>query len=235
MMTTTQMQLTQLLHKEMEQEARTTRKMLERVPEDKYDWRPHPKSMTMLQLATHIAELPAWVSMTLHTDGLDFATSPYQTTPITHNGDLLTLFEQSLTGALADLDRASDEDLLPTWTLRDGDHILSDTSKGEMVRMSFSQIVHHRAQLGVYLRLLDIPIPAATAPAPMIPAFKSAQKPEGCCLRSTLSNVFGLDLCSYRPHVPFVSICTVRTAPGYGFLREKLRSGREKLRRPDPV
>jgi uncharacterized damage-inducible protein DinB len=165
MMTTTQTQLTQLLHKEMEQEARTTRKMLERVPQDKYDWRPHPKSMTMLQLATHIAELPGWVSMTLHTDGLDFATSPYQATPITNNGELLALFEQSLAGAKNDLAEATDEDLLPTWTLRDGDQILSATSRGEMVRMSFSQIVHHRAQLGVYLRLLDIPIPGSYGPS----------------------------------------------------------------------
>ncbi len=171
MMTTTQTQLTQLLHKEMEQEARTTRKMLQRVPKDKYDWRPHPKSMTLLQLATHIAELPAWVSMTLHTDGLDFATSPYEPTPIANNGELLAFFERSLADGLADLARADDEDLLPTWTLRHGDQILSATSKGEMVRMSFSQIVHHRAQLGVYLRLLDIPIPGSYGPSADDPGF----------------------------------------------------------------
>jgi uncharacterized damage-inducible protein DinB len=66
---------------------------------------------------------------------------------------------------LADLAQATDEDLLPTWTLRNGDQILSATSKGEMVRMCFSQIVHHRAQLGVYLRLLDIPIPGSYGPS----------------------------------------------------------------------
>ena len=164
-MTTTETQLTQMLHKEMEQEARTTRKMLERVPEDKYDWRPHPKSMTIIELATHIAELPSWVSMTLHTDGLDFATSPYKATPIANNTQLMTLFEESLKSAKNDLNQANDEDLLPTWTLRNGDQVLSTTSKGEMVRMCFCQIVHHRAQLGVYLRLLDIPIPGSYGPS----------------------------------------------------------------------
>jgi uncharacterized damage-inducible protein DinB len=164
-MTTTQTQLTQMLLKEMEQEARTTRKMLERVPEDKYDWRPHPKSMTIMQLTTHIAELPSWVSMALHTDELDFATSPYEPTTIAHNGELLDLFERSVASGTADLARASDEDLLPTWTLRQGNQILSATSKGEMIRIAFSQIVHHRAQLGVYLRLLDIPIPGSYGPS----------------------------------------------------------------------
>ncbi len=165
MMTTTQTQLTHMLRKEMEQEARTTRKMLERVPEDKYDWRPHPKSMTVRQLTTHIAELPSWVSLTLHTDGLDFATAPYEPTPIAHNGELMAFFERSLAGGMADLAHASDEDLLPTWTLRQGDQVLSATSRGEMIRMTFSQIVHHRAQLGVYLRLLDIPIPGSYGPS----------------------------------------------------------------------
>jgi uncharacterized damage-inducible protein DinB len=171
MMTATQTQLTQMLLKEMEQEARTTRRMLERVPEDKYDWRPHPKSMTIMQLTTHIAELPSWVSMTLHTDELDFATAPYEPTHISHNGQLLDLFERSLASGTADLARASDEDLLPTWTLRQGDQILSATSKGEVIRMVFCQIVHHRAQLGVYLRLLDIPIPGSYGPSADDPNF----------------------------------------------------------------
>ena len=165
MLTTTQTQLTHMLRKEMEQEARTTRKMLERVPEDKYDWRPHPKSMMIMELTTHIAELPAWVSLTLHTDELDFATAPYEPKHIAHNGELLDLFERSLASGTADLARASDEDLLPTWTLRHGDQILSATSRGEMIRTTFCQIVHHRAQLGVYLRLLDIPIPGSYGPS----------------------------------------------------------------------
>ncbi len=171
MMTTTQTQLTEMLLKEMEQEARTTRKMLERVPEDKYDWRPHPKSMTMMQLTTHIAELPAWVSMILHTDELDFATAPYQPTVIAHNGELLAQFEGSLESGKGALTGATDEDLLPTWTLRNGDEIYRAMPKGEFIRFTFSQIVHHRAQLGVYLRLLDIPIPGSYGPSADDPGF----------------------------------------------------------------
>ena len=82
----------QIFLKEMDQEAEITRKMLERVPNDNYDWKPHRKSMTIKSLATHIAELPTWVSMTLHTSELDFATSPYQPVDISRTTDLLGYF-----------------------------------------------------------------------------------------------------------------------------------------------
>jgi uncharacterized damage-inducible protein DinB len=159
------MSLIQMLVKEMQQEAQTTRKMLERVPNDKYDWQPHPKSMTIRQLATHIAELPDWVSLALKTDGLDFATSPYNPVFINNTTELLDLFERSLADGETTLSQATDEQLEPIWTLRNGDEIYSQTTKGEMIRMSFSQIVHHRAQLGVDLRLLDIPIPGSYGPS----------------------------------------------------------------------
>ncbi|MCX6217007.1 DinB family protein [Spirosoma sp.] len=159
------MSLIQMLVKEMQQEAQTTRKMLERIPDDKYDWQPHLKSMTIRQLATHIAELPTWVELTLQTDELDFATSPYSPVTINNTSELLTLFEQSLAAGETTLSQATDEQLEPMWTLRHGDTVLSKTTKGEMVRISFSQIVHHRAQLGVCLRLLDIPIPGSYGPS----------------------------------------------------------------------
>lgn len=89
------MSLIQMLVKEMQQEAQTTQKMLERVPNDKYDWQPHPKSMTIRQLTTHIAELPSWVTLALTTDELDFATSPYSPKTINNTTELLEFFEQS--------------------------------------------------------------------------------------------------------------------------------------------
>src|SRR5438309_9274970 len=95
------------LVKEMEHEAKTTRKMLERIPEDKYDWQPHPKSMTIRRLATHIAELPSWVSMTLTTDELDFAGNPYEPTVINKNEELLQLFEKSLQEGKKELVKAT--------------------------------------------------------------------------------------------------------------------------------
>jgi len=155
----------QIFLKEMNQEAEITRKMLACVPNDKYDWKPHRKSMTIKSLATHIAELPTWVSMTLHTDELDFATSPYQPVDISNTKDLLSYFETSLADGRSDLEKANEEELSKNWTLRNGDEIYTVSSKAEVIRMTYNQIVHHRAQLGVFLRLLDIPIPGSYGPS----------------------------------------------------------------------
>ena len=153
------------LVKEMEQEAQTTRTMLGRVPNDKYDWQPHPTSMTIRQLTTHIAELPSWVSMVLKTDELDFASSPYSPPQINNTAELLDMFEHSLADGKGSLNETTDEQLEPIWTLRNGDEIYSQSTKGEFIRITFSQIVHHRAQLGVDLRLLNIPIPGSYGPS----------------------------------------------------------------------
>ncbi|GAB3891703.1 hypothetical protein GCM10028803_03790 [Larkinella knui] len=155
----------EMLLKEMNQEANTTRKMLGRIPDDKYDWQPHEKSMTIRSLATHIAELPSWVAMAVTTDGLDFATTPYQPKPIDNTAQVLELFEDSLAEGKEQLTNATEDQLEGRWVLRNGDQVLSDSTKGEIIRMTFSQIVHHRAQLGVYLRLLNIPIPGSYGPS----------------------------------------------------------------------
>ena len=159
------MQMTQLLLQEMEAEALTTRRMLSRVPNDKYDWKPHEKSMSIRQLATHIAELPGWVTIALNTSELDFASQPYQLTPIANTAELLAFFEKTLAEGLAALAAAKEEDLLPSWTLRNGDEIYNVYTKASVIRMSVSQTIHHRAQLGVYLRLLNIPIPGSYGPS----------------------------------------------------------------------
>ena len=159
------MSMIQMLLKEMDNEAKTTCKMLERVPDDKYDWKPHEKSMTIRQLATHIAELPTWVSMVLTTSELDFATSPYQPKNIANTKDLLRYFEESLADGRTHLFKATEKDLEPDWTLRNGKEIYSVNSKAEVIRMAYCQIVHHRAQLGVYLRLLNVPIPGSYGPS----------------------------------------------------------------------
>jgi len=149
----------------MEQEAQTTRKMLALVPDDKFDWKPHPKSMTMIQLSTHVAEIAGWVAMAFTTTELDFEAAPYEPAPINSTADLLQLFEKSFEKGISSLKTASEDDLLPTWTLRSGETIHAVMTKYELVRHSFSQTTHHRAQLGVYLRLLDIPIPGSYGPS----------------------------------------------------------------------
>jgi len=151
--------------KELENEAQITKKMLSRIPDDKFGWKPHVKSMDIKTLATHIAELPGWVGMTLNTDGLDLAVHPYSPPDVSKTSALLELLETSLEDARTNLTKAEDRDLIPDWTLRTGDMIHLVSSKEDMIRMTLSQIIHHRAQLGVYLRLLNIPIPGSYGPS----------------------------------------------------------------------
>lgn len=151
--------------KELEKEAEATRKMLSIVPVDKMDWAPHAKSMKMRNLAIHIAELPTWVGMALNTSGLDFSANPYQQKDIRTTEALVAFFEECQADARKQLAGAKEETLGELWTLRDGDTIYSTEPKWEVIRMAMSQIIHHRAQLGVYLRLLDIPIPGSYGPS----------------------------------------------------------------------
>lgn len=159
------MDIIPLLLKEFEEEAKTTRKFLERVPIDKFSWRPHEKSMTMQNLVVHIAELPGWVEMGLHTDGIDFAANQYKPTPVSTLKELLDLHQKSVELGKKAMEQAKEEDLLPKWTMRNGNQVLGVMSKYEVIRHSFSQTIHHRAQLGVYLRLLNIPIPGSYGPS----------------------------------------------------------------------
>lgn len=153
------------LWKELPQESVVTRKMLELVPSDQYDWRPHERSMTMKALAGHLAELPGWITMAFDTTELDFAAGNYVPPVWNSTEELLSIFDLALQGAMEHLQHAQDADLLPMWELKNGDQVLMTMTKGEMMRHAVSQTIHHRAQLGVYLRLLDIPIPGTYGPS----------------------------------------------------------------------
>lgn len=155
----------EMLIQELDREAQTTRKMLQRVPDDKYGWQPHEKSMTIKRLATHVAELPSWITMTLTTSELDFASNPYQPKDINSTGELMDYFEQTLVDGRNHLKAANEAQLSESWTLRNGDQIYSTSPKADVLRMVYCQIVHHRAQLGVYLRLLNVPIPGSYGPS----------------------------------------------------------------------
>jgi uncharacterized damage-inducible protein DinB len=159
------MELINLLQKEMDQEAATTRKMLSRIPPEKFDWRPHPKSMTLKRLATHVAELPSWAAMAITTDELDFQVNPYVPADVTSTGELLDFFEDSLKKGKEAVANANVVDFTKEWVLRDGDRVYSRDTKYDVIRMSYSQTIHHRAQLGVYLRLLDIAVPGSYGPS----------------------------------------------------------------------
>ncbi|WP_118952048.1 DinB family protein [Taibaiella helva] len=159
------MSMISMFRKELEQESVVTRKMLERIPDDKYDWKPHPKSMTIKQLSTHIAELPTWITMAITTDGLDFATAPYDPPKIANTAELMSLFEASLKDGFSELKEENEGKMDDPWTLRNGEEVYSTTSKAETIRMALNQVTHHRAQMGVFLRLLDIPIPGSYGPS----------------------------------------------------------------------
>ncbi len=150
---------------ELEREAAPTRKMLELVPLDKADWAPHKKSMPLGRLATHIAELTGWASATMDHSELDFAKIDYKPTVASSNADLIAIFEDNLAKAEKSLKSADDKAFSEDWTLRNGEQIYFTMSKFHVLRSTcFNHLVHHRGQLSVYLRLLDIPLPGVYGP-----------------------------------------------------------------------
>jgi uncharacterized damage-inducible protein DinB len=159
------MTILQSFAKELEREAIATRKMLERVPDNKYNWKPHEKSMTLQRLATHVAEIPSWIGLALNTNELDFASQGFEPVNVYNTSLLVDYFEKNLEEGKNELARAKDEQLSQPWTMRNGNEIYDTSPKGDVIRMSLSQLIHHRAQLGVYLRLLNIPIPGSYGPS----------------------------------------------------------------------
>jgi len=150
---------------EFESETAITRKMLAIVPDERFDWSPHPKSMTLKQLATHVAEIPSWFAIAADQDVLDFNEGSYTPAPVENNADLMALFEKSCETGKAALGRLPENLLDKPWIMRAGDAVYLDTTKYGMVRHAFAQTIHHRAQLGVFLRLLDTPIPGSYGPS----------------------------------------------------------------------
>ena len=152
---------------EMKHEASLTKKMLSKVPIDKNDWKPHPKSMSLGRLATHVAEIPHWTSDIIHIDDFDFGKDyDFSGKVAKTSEELLDIFQSSLDKAIEDLETMSDDDLSKTWTVRRGEHVMFSTPKKVAIRgWSFSHLFHHRGQLSVYLRLLDVPVPGMYGPS----------------------------------------------------------------------
>ncbi|MES2772977.1 MAG: DinB family protein [Bacteroidota bacterium] len=150
---------------EFKHETATTRKMLELVPMDKADWKPHEKSSRLGPLANHIADMLTWTGVTLQKDGIDFATDFVPKTPKTTTADLLDYFDKNVADGIAVLEATTDDQLSEMWTMRNGEQVYFTMPKSVTLRQFvFSHIVHHRAQLGVYLRLLDVPLPSTYGP-----------------------------------------------------------------------
>ena len=159
------MEITQELKKEFERETNITRKFIALVPYDKLTWKPHEKSMDFKTLSIHIAELPGWMDYALNTDGINFATMDFTPAAINEAGDLDKLLELNIEKGKEALSKADINTFDERWYLKNGDTILMDMSRYQMMRHAFDQIIHHRAQLGVYFRLNDIPLPASYGPS----------------------------------------------------------------------
>src|SRR5215204_555004 len=151
---------------ELQLEAATTRKCLERIPADKFDYKPHEKSMSMGRLATHVAEMTGWVIETVNKTELDFATMDYKPFEPQTTDELVEYLDKIIGEAVEALKTASDEAMIENWTLRNGEEIYFTMPRIGVLRgMVFNHIVHHRGQLSVYMRLNDIPVPALYGPS----------------------------------------------------------------------
>lgn len=160
------MSLNTALLGELKHEATSTRKMLERVPTDKFHWRPHDKSMELGKLAKHVAELNAWFKRILDTQEFDFATAPFNRESAESTEAVLKIFDDKLMEATNVLQTASDENLNALWTVLRGGHIMFQMPKKVALRsFGYNHIYHHRGQLSVYLRLLDIAVPGMYGPS----------------------------------------------------------------------
>lgn len=150
---------------EFDHEMATTRKTLERVPQNKFDWAPHPKSMTVVRLTSHMAHIPFWAVMTIGEDSLDLAASPPMA-PVAGTAQALADFDKNVAAARAAIEACTDETWMKPWSLKMGDKILMTLPKVAVVRSwVMNHNVHHRAQMGVYLRLLDLPVPSVYGPS----------------------------------------------------------------------
>ncbi len=163
------MALSEALLPEFDQEMANTRRTLERVPDGKFDWKPHAKSPTMGWLATHIATLPGWVLYTLEQDSIDLdppGGAPPPQPEAKSRAELLEKFDRSVSQARAAIAGVSDQRMLESWSLlKRGQNLLTLPRAAVLRSFVMNHSIHHRAQLTVYLRLNDVPVPALYGPS----------------------------------------------------------------------
>ncbi|HEX8391507.1 MAG TPA: DinB family protein [Longimicrobium sp.] len=162
--TTTEHSIARTALADLEPELAATRRVLERVPTDQLGWKPHPKSFSIGDLASHVANLTGWTSVILTSDELDLATQGKQSSPES-SAAILAMFDENAAAVRGAITGAADATMQGQWTLRVGDHVILQMPRVAVIRsMVLNHIIHHRAQIGVYLRMLDIPVPATYGP-----------------------------------------------------------------------
>lgn len=163
------MRLSDILLPEFDQEMAGTRRVLERVPDGRFDWRPHERSMPLGYLASHLAELPSWIVMVLEKDSLDIAPpggEPYRSRELGSRDELLQAFDANVAAGREALSGAADEVFGESWSLlRGGETMFTMPRLAVLRNMVLNHAIHHRAQLGVYLRLNGVPVPGLYGPS----------------------------------------------------------------------
>ena len=161
------------LQAQLAAEAETTRKFIEAFPFDKKDYQVHEKSMKLNDIFMHVLDLASWVEMAVTTDELDFEKVPYEPKQLNSVEEAMTYFNECVAKGMNALENANDSVFDERWVLRSGDQIYSNSTKEEIIRVAHNQTVHHRAQLGVNYRMLDIPVPQSYGPTADYPEFQS--------------------------------------------------------------
>ena len=163
------MSISKMILPEFDHEMANTRKTLERVPNDKFAWKPHEKSMPLGQLASHLSTIPSWTKNTFEQDELNLAPAgqePPRLEEAKSTAELLETFDKHVTTARAALESATDDNWQGKWSLLLGDKTIFTLPRMAVMRgFILSHSIHHRAQLGVYLRLLDVPVPSIYGPS----------------------------------------------------------------------
>jgi uncharacterized damage-inducible protein DinB len=147
---------------EFDQEMAATRRVIERVPDDNPHWKPHPKSFSIAHLAQLLAWLPGWISQTLESTELDLAEGGGYSVESTET--LLKLFDENVSKSHDAIAAAEDSDYEVLWSLKMKGNVLFTSSRGAVVRQHISHLSHHRGQMTVYLRMLDVPVPSVYGP-----------------------------------------------------------------------
>jgi uncharacterized damage-inducible protein DinB len=150
---------------ELAHEGATTRRLLERLPQDRLGWQPHQKSMTLGRLATHIAEIPGWVGSIVEKDEFDLGASGYVPPTLGSVAEIIAMFDKSVATATETLKRQSNDRLLAKWQLKKNGQLVVEMPRLGMIRsFLMNHLIHHRGQLSVYLRLQNVPLPSIYGP-----------------------------------------------------------------------
>jgi uncharacterized damage-inducible protein DinB len=154
---------------EFDQEMASTRKVLERIPDDKLDWKPHPRSNTIGWNANHLADIPNWMAMALTTTSLDIdppGGPKYEFPALRSRTEILDLFDRNVAAARKAITEARDEEMGQPWTLSRAGQVFFTMPRSALVRgFGINHLIHHRAHLCVYLRLNDVPVPGMYGPS----------------------------------------------------------------------